>query len=51
MNEIKEMLMSALKVARREYENAPTPEDKKEWEILIKSCIKELNATHGKIIQ
>ena len=50
MDEVKEMLMSALKRARYEYANAPTDKDKAEWARLIKVCIEELNATHGRII-
>ena len=50
MSEVRQMLQAALKRARYEYINAPTEQDKKEWADLIKVCLEELNATHGRII-
>lgn len=50
MEPVKEMLQAAIKRARIEYINAPTEKDRREWERLIKVCLEELNATHGRLV-
>jgi hypothetical protein len=51
MTEYREILQAALKTARKAYVCEPTREGKKEWMRLIKVCLEELNATHGRVIQ
>ena len=51
MTEYRQLLQAALKTARKGYICEPTKEGKKEWMRLIKVCLKELGATHGRIIQ
>lgn len=50
MTEYRELLQAALKTARKAYVYEPTREGKKEWMRLIKVCLEELNATHGRLI-
>lgn len=50
MKQVREMLQVALKRARYEYTQATTEHDRAEWQKLIKLCLEELNATHGRII-
>lgn len=51
MTEYRQLLQATLKTARKCYICEPTLEGKKEWLRLIKSCLEELNATHGRLIQ
>lgn len=51
MSEYRSLLQAALKTARKCYVLEPTLDGKKEWMRLIKNCLEELNATHGRIIQ
>ena len=51
MTEYREILQAALKTARKAYVCEPTLEGKKEWMRLIKVCLEELSATHGRVIQ
>lgn len=45
-----ELLQAALKEARIAYTKAKTDAEKAEWQHLIKICLEELNATHGRVI-
>lgn len=45
-----ELLQEAIKAARTAYINAKTKEDRYHWQQLIKQCLDELNATHGRLI-
>ncbi len=51
MSEYRQLLQAALKTARKAYVCEPTREGKKEWMRLIKVCLEELNAEHGRILQ
>lgn len=45
-----ELLQEAIKTARQAYIVAQTSEERYQWQQLIKLCLEELNATHGRII-
>ena len=51
MTEYRQLLQAALKTARQGYVCEPTTEGKREWMRLIKVCLEELSATHGRVIQ
>lgn len=46
----KELLLAALKTAQDARSKDKTKKGKAEWDRLIKMCLKESNAKHGRII-
>lgn len=50
MTEYRDLLIQAIKTARKAYICEPTREGKREWLYLIKSCKKELNELTGKLV-